>query len=91
MPTAVRGGAESLKGSHRMGGGQKLLIISAPLPLKRIFRMSPLLARSISMDSTFKPPLHKKSWKTTQILRIDKLWADALSIFTPWTNYLYRP
>ncbi len=41
--TAVRGGAESLKGSHRMGDGRNLLKISASLPLIRTFLMSPLL------------------------------------------------
>jgi hypothetical protein len=35
------------------GGGRNLLKIPAPLPLIRTFRMSPLLARSISLDSTF--------------------------------------
>ncbi len=49
----VRGGAVTLKNSHRMRGGQHSLKISAPLPLIRTFWMSPLLARSIS-DSTFK-------------------------------------
>jgi hypothetical protein len=36
-----------------MGSRRNFLKISAPLPLIRTFRMSPLLARSISLDGTF--------------------------------------
>jgi hypothetical protein len=35
------------------GDGQKQLQIPAPLPLKNIFRMIPLSAQSISLDSPF--------------------------------------
>ncbi len=45
---------KTLKGSLRMGGGRNLLRISAPLPVINSFRTRPLLAWSISMDSTFK-------------------------------------
>jgi hypothetical protein len=45
---------ETIKGSLRIGGGRKMLKISALLPLIRTFQMIPLLARSISLDSTFK-------------------------------------
>jgi hypothetical protein len=52
----VQGGAVTLKVSHmsRGRGRRNSLMISAPLPLMGIFWMSPLLARSISLDSTFK-------------------------------------
>ncbi len=49
----VRGGAVTLKGSHRLGGGRNSQKISAPLPLIKIFGMRPLEAISISVDSTF--------------------------------------
>jgi hypothetical protein len=45
--------SKTLKGSLRMGGGRNMLKISALLPLIRTFQMNPLLARSISLDSTF--------------------------------------
>jgi hypothetical protein len=35
------------------GDGRKQLQIPAPLPLKNIFRMIPLSAQSISLDSPF--------------------------------------
>ncbi len=54
QPTAVRRGAKSLKGSHRMGNGQIFLKTSAPLSLTKAFRMSLISAGSISLDSIFK-------------------------------------
>ena len=41
-----------------MGDGRILLYISAPLPLIKTYLMTPLSARSISMDSTFNPLPH---------------------------------
>jgi hypothetical protein len=46
FPITVRGGALTLKGSHRMGAGQ-----FAETP-RTTFRMRPVSARSISLDST---------------------------------------
>ncbi len=40
-----------------MEGRQNLQKISAPLHLIKIYQMRPLLAWSISLDSTFKPML----------------------------------
>ncbi len=54
LPTAARGGEESLQGSHRKGGGLNLLKISAPLSVIRTFRTSPVLVKYTSLDSTFK-------------------------------------
>ncbi len=42
---------KTLKGSHRMGGGQNLLRISAPLSVMNSFLMKPLLAWSITLGS----------------------------------------
>ncbi len=50
---------ESVKGSHRMGGRQNQIF--APLPFIRTFRMIPLSAKSILLDSnlnSMSPPLH---------------------------------
>jgi len=55
LPLVVRGGAESLKGSHRLG--DRLIFLktsSMPHSLKTTYRLIPLSARSISLDSTFK-------------------------------------
>jgi hypothetical protein len=43
----------NFEGFSKNGDGQILLKISAPLPLIKTFQMTPLSARSISMDSTF--------------------------------------
>jgi hypothetical protein len=53
LPTAVRRGAKSLKGSHRMGNGQIFLKTSAPLSLTKAFRMNLISAGYILLDSTF--------------------------------------
>ncbi len=45
---------QTLMGSHRMDEGQNFQKISAALPWKKTYGMTLLLARSISMDSTFK-------------------------------------
>ncbi len=50
----ARGGALILKDSYKMRRGQYSLEISASQTLMKIYRMTPLLAWSISMDSTFK-------------------------------------
>ncbi len=44
---------QTLIGSHRMKHGQILQKISEALPLIKIYRMTPLSARSFSMDSSF--------------------------------------
>ena len=49
MPTAVRGSAESLKGSHRMGDGGIFLTTSAHLSLINAYRKN-----LIWLDSIFK-------------------------------------
>jgi hypothetical protein len=54
LPTAVRRGAKSLKGFHRMGNGHIFLKDSAPLSLTKAFRMSLISAGSTSLDSIFK-------------------------------------
>jgi hypothetical protein len=46
--------SDTLQGSQRMRDGQNSIKISAPLHLIKIYQMRPLLARSISLDSTFK-------------------------------------
>jgi hypothetical protein len=74
-----------VKGSHRMGDGRNLLKISAPLPLIRTFRMSPLLARSISLDSTCKrqrPCLIRKHADD-----IKKAWPSLLILVTRIAAY----
>ncbi len=43
----------NFKGFSKNGDGQILLKISAPLPLIKTFQITPLSARSISMDNTF--------------------------------------
>jgi hypothetical protein len=53
LPTAVRNGAESLKGSHRMGDGPIFLKASSPHSSMTTYRMNLLSAKSISLDSTF--------------------------------------
>ncbi len=50
LPIAVRGGAESLKGSHKMGDGRIFLKTFAPLSFIKTFRMDLISARSISLD-----------------------------------------
>ncbi len=45
LPTAVQVGAETLKGSHRMGDGRIFLKTSAALSLIRAFQMSLILCR----------------------------------------------
>jgi hypothetical protein len=54
VPITVRDGAVTLKGSHKMGDGRIFLKTSAPLSLMTTYRMCLILARSISLDSTFK-------------------------------------
>ncbi len=44
----------TLKDSYKMGHGKNLLEISASHTLMNIYRMTPLFAWSISMDSAFK-------------------------------------
>ena len=58
--TAVRGGAESFKGSQRMGDGLIFVETSAPhsLLFNKDYRMNLLLAKSISLDRTFKQLLN---------------------------------
>ncbi len=55
LPTAVRRGAVSLKGLSQDGGQVDFSKTSAPLSLIKAFQMNLILARSISLDSTFKP------------------------------------
>jgi hypothetical protein len=52
---SVRAGGESLKGSHSLDleDGKNHLQISAPCPLKTTYRLIPLSAKLISMDTTF--------------------------------------
>jgi hypothetical protein len=50
---AVRDGAESLRGSQRMGDGQIFLKISAPLSLITIYQINPIPAGSISLDNKY--------------------------------------
>jgi hypothetical protein len=47
--------SNTLKGSQRMGGGVIFLKTFSPLSLMKTYRMSLILAGSISLDSTFKP------------------------------------
>jgi len=53
LPTSVRGNAEFLKGSQKLGDGSIFLKTSAPHSLMTTYRMN-LLFRSISLDSNFK-------------------------------------
>jgi hypothetical protein len=54
LPTAVRGGADSLYGYHTIGDGRIFLKTSAPLSLKKGFQKNIISTGSISLDSTFK-------------------------------------
>ncbi len=49
--TAVRGGAESWKGSHKKGDGWIFLKTSSPLSLIKAFRMNLISAGFMSLDS----------------------------------------
>ncbi len=53
-PTTVRGGAESLKCSHKIEDGQIFLKTSASHSLMTTYRIKLLSTRSISLGSTFK-------------------------------------
>jgi hypothetical protein len=50
------------------GDGQNQLQIQAPLPLKNIFRMIPLSAQSISLDS-----LDAGRWMILKVCTIEKI------------------
>ncbi len=54
LPINVRGGANFLKGSHRIGDGRILLKTSVPHSLINIYLLKFLLTRSISVTSTCK-------------------------------------
>ncbi len=71
MPTAVRGGAEYFKGSHRMGDGPKKIadnFRASPFKddLSNEFTFSQI--HLIGQYRTFKPPLHKKVGKPPRYL-----------------------
>jgi hypothetical protein len=53
LPITVQYGTVALKGSHKMGDGPIFLKTSAPLSLMTTYRMSLILAGSISLDSTW--------------------------------------
>jgi hypothetical protein len=56
------------------GDGQNQLQIPAPLPLKNVFRMIPLSAQSISLDSTFNfYNLFEKEKTTLKVCTIGKI------------------
>jgi hypothetical protein len=57
--TAVLGGAESLKGSQRLGDGRISLKTSAHLSLVKVFRMYLISAGSNSLGNTFKNSINK--------------------------------
>jgi hypothetical protein len=50
------------------GDGRNQLQIPAPLPLKNIFRMIPLSAQSVSLDS-----LDAGRWTTFKVCTIEKI------------------
>ena len=54
LPTHVRAGALGLKASHALGDGLFQLTVWAPLSYKEAYRLIPLSASSISLDTTFK-------------------------------------
>ncbi len=56
------------------GDGRNQLQIPAPLPLKNIFRMIPLSAQSISLDSPFNIyNLFEKEKTTLKVCTIEKI------------------
>ncbi len=56
------------------GDGRNQLQIPAPLPLKNIFRMIPLSAQSLSLDSTFNIyNLFEKEKTTLKVCTIEKI------------------
>jgi hypothetical protein len=56
------------------GDGRNQLQIPAPLPLKNIFRMIPLSAQSISLDSPFNSYiLFEKEKMTLKVCTVEKI------------------
>ncbi len=56
------------------GDGRNQLQIPAPLPLKKVFRMIPLSAQSISLDSPFNIyNLFEKEKTTLKVCTIEKM------------------
>ncbi len=53
VPNLRRGGANIYRGTHMRWDGQNHSQITAPLPLRVLYWMKPLSAKSISLDSLF--------------------------------------
>ncbi len=98
---AVRGGAESLEGSHRMGDDRNELKISVPLTFIKTYKIDLLSARSISLDSAFysifkyfdNPALYfGKVWQalyTVQLSECSKLFSIQVP-FPFWVSVNFR-